>query len=103
MMEMTPLRRIVLVMLLVAIPWFMVVAFGFAFLVEAHQGEAMSYTFGMKVSIIGGGILCLLALAVCADAERKKQANPLLYLFALSAFWFLLEWPGKALLAILHS
>lgn len=103
MMELTPLRRTVLVLLLVAIPWFMVGVFSVAFLMQAHLEEGMKYSFGMKVSIVVGGIMCILALVVCADGARKKQANPLLYLFAFSGFWFLIEWPAKALLAILHS
>ena len=103
MMDMTPLRRIVLVMLLVGIPWFMVVVFSAAFIMQAHLQEGMQYTFGMKVSILVGGIMCMLALVVCADAVRKKQANPLLYVFAFSGFWFLLEWPANALLSLLRS
>jgi hypothetical protein len=103
MMEMTPLRRTVLVMLLVAIPWFLVGVFSFAFLIQAHLQEEMTYSFGMKVSILVGAILCMIALVVSADAVRKKQANILLYIFAFSAFWFLLQWPAKALLSILHS
>lgn len=102
-MELTPLRRTILVVLLVAIPWFLVGVFSVAFLMQAHLQEEIKYSFGMKVSIIVGGIMCILALAVCADGVRKKQANPLLYLFAFSAFWFLLEWPAKALLGILRS
>jgi hypothetical protein len=101
MLEMTPLRRTVLVMLLVAIPWFMVGVFSVAFFMQAHLQEEMKYTFGMKVSILVGAIMCLLALVVCADAVRKQQANPLLYVFAFSGFWFLLEYPAKALLALL--
>ncbi len=102
-MELTLLRRTALVMLLVAIPWFLVGVFSFAFLMQAHLQVGMTYSFGMRVSIIVGGFMCLLALVVCADGVRRKQANPLLYLFAFSAFWFLLEWPAKALLGILHS
>jgi hypothetical protein len=102
-MELTPLRRTVLVMLLVTVPWFLVGVFSFAFLMQAHLQEGMTYSFGMRISIIAGGIMCFLALAVCADGVRRKQANPLLYLFAFSAFWFLLEWPAKALLGILRS
>lgn len=102
-MELTPLRRTLLVMLLVAIPWFLVGVFGVAFLMQAHLQEEMKYSFGMKVSIIVGGIMCILALAVCADGVRKKQANPLSYVFAFSAFWFLLEWPANALLGIMRS
>jgi len=103
MIELTPFRRTVLVMLLVAIPWFLVGVFSVAFLMQTHLEAGMTYSFGMKVSIVVGGVLCLLALAVCADAVRKQQANPLLYIFAFSGFWFLLEWPGKALLAIMRS
>lgn len=102
-MELTPLRRTVLVMLLVAIPWFLVGVFSFAFLMQAHLQYGMTYSFGMRISIIVGGIMCFLALVACADGVRRKQANPLLYLFAFSALWFLLEWPAKALLGILHS
>jgi len=101
-MELTPLRRLVLVILLVAIPWFLVGVFSVVFLMQAHLQEEMKYSFGMKVSILVGGFMCFLALVVCADGVRRKQANPLLYLFAFSAFWFLLEWPAKALLGILH-
>lgn len=101
-MELTPLRRTVLVMLLVAIPWFLVGVFSFAFLMQAHLQERMTYSPGMRIAIIVGGAMCILAVAVCADGVRRKQANPLLYLFAFSAFWFLLEWPAKALLGVLH-
>jgi len=103
MMDMTPLRRTVLAMLLVAIPWLMVGIFGLSFLMQAHLGQEMTYSSGMRVSIIVGGVMCILALLVCADGVRKKQTNPLLYLFAFAGFWFLLEWPAKALLAILRS
>jgi uncharacterized membrane protein YuzA (DUF378 family) len=102
-MELTPLRRTALVLLLVAVPWFLVGVFSFAFLMQAHLQEKMTYSFGMRVAILVGGIMCLLALVLCADGVRRKQANPLLYLFAFSAFWFLLEWPAKAILGILHS
>jgi hypothetical protein len=101
-MDMTPLRRTVLVMLLVAVPWFMVGVFSFAFLMQAHLDEKMTYSFGMRVAIVVGGVLCLLALVVCADAVRKKQTNPLLYVFAFSGLWFLLEYPAKALLSLLR-
>ncbi len=103
MMDMTPLRRTVLVMLLVAIPWFLVVVFSIAFIMQAHLQEEMQYTFGMKVSILVGAIMCMFALVVCADGVRKKQSNPLLYVFAFSGFWFLLEYPAKALLSLLRS
>ncbi|WP_283745499.1 hypothetical protein [Sideroxydans sp. CL21] len=103
MMELTPFRKTVLVMLLVAIPWLLVGVVSVAFLMQAHLEEGMKYSFGMKISIVVGGIMCMLALVVCADAVRKQQANPLLYIFAFSGFWFLLEWPGKALMAILRS
>ena len=79
-MELTPLRRLVLVILLVAIPWFLVGVFSVAFLMQAHLQEEMKYSFGMKVSILVGGFMCFLALVVCADGVRRKQANPLLYL-----------------------
>ena len=100
-MEMTPLRRTVLAMLLVAIPWFLVGVFSFSFLMQAHLESDVTYSSGMRVAIVIGGILCILALVVCADGVRRKQGNPLLYLFAFSAFWFLLEWPAKAIQAIL--
>lgn len=103
MPDMTPLRRTLLVLLLVAIPWSMVGIFSFAFLMQAHLETGMTYTFGMKVSIIVGGILCILALAVAYDGVRKEQNNPLLSLFAILAAWYLVEWPVKALQAILRS
>jgi len=102
MLELTPFRRTALVMLLVAIPWLMVGVFSISFLMQAHLQEEMNYSFGMKVSIIVGGVMCLFALAICADGARKEQTNPLLYLFAFFGFWFLLEWPAKAVLAILR-
>jgi len=101
-MDMTPWRRTVLAMLLVGIPWGMVVLFGVALLMRSHV-EGMKYTLGMQVSIIVGGVMCLIALFVCADGVRKKQANPLLYIFALAGFWYLVEWPANALLAVLRS
>jgi hypothetical protein len=103
MMELTPLRRTVLVMLLVAIPWFLVGVFSFAFLMQAHLEEGMTYSFGMRVSIIVGGVMCMFALAIFADGIKRKQINPLLILFALSGLWYLIEWPAKALLAILRA
>ena len=103
MMELTPFRRTVLALLLVAIPWFMVGIFSVVFLMQTHLETGMKYSSGMKVSIVVGGIMCILAIAVCADAVRKQQANFLLYIFAFSGFWFLLEWPAKALLSLLHS
>jgi hypothetical protein len=101
-MEMTPLRRTVLAMLLVAIPWFMVGVFSLAFVMQAHLQEEMRYTVGMKVSILVGALMCIAAMAVCADGVRRNQSNPLLYLFAFSALWFLLEWPAKVLQVMLH-
>ncbi len=103
MLELTPFRRVVLVMLLVAIPWFMVGVFSVAFFMQAHLQEEMQYSFGMKLSIVVGALMCLSALAVCADGVRKQEGNLLLYVFAISAFWFLTEWPAKALLDILRS
>jgi hypothetical protein len=103
MMDMTPLRRTVLVMLLVAIPWSMVGVFSIAFLMQTHLEEGMTYSFGMRVFIVVGGVLCIFALALFVDGIRKKQINPLLIIFALSGLWYLIEWPVKALLAILRS
>ena len=57
----------------------------------------------MKVSVLVGAAMCILALLVTMDAARKKEANILLYIFAFSGFWFLLEWPGKALLSLLRG
>lgn len=103
MMEMTPLRRTVLAMLLVAIPWFIVGVLSFAFLMQAHLEAGVTYSFGMRIAILAGGLMCLAALALCFDGARRKQGNPLLYLFALAAAWYLVEWPAKALMGIFHS
>lgn len=101
-MDMTPLRRTVLVMLLVSIPWFLVGIFSFSFLMQAHLEEGVKYTSGMKISIILGSVPCMLALALFVDGVRRKQINPLLILFALSGLWYLIEWPVRALLALLR-
>ncbi len=103
MLELTPFRRTVLVMVLVAIPWFLVGVFSFAFFMQAHLQEELQYSFGMKLSILVGALMCLSALALCADGVRKQEGNLLLYVFALTALWFLLEWPAKAMLSLLRA
>jgi len=103
-MELTPLRRTVLVMILVAIPWFMLGVFSWIFLLREHlETEAAMDWFWMRVAIIIGGFMCAIALKVFADGVRDKQYNPLLILFALMALWYLFNWPVKAVLAILRS
>jgi hypothetical protein len=101
-MDMSPLRRTVLVMLLVAIPWFMIGVFSWTFLLHSHLESGVKDKFWMWVSIIAGGVMCILAFALFVDGVRKKQINPLLIIFALSGLWYLVEWPAKALLAILR-
>jgi hypothetical protein len=101
-MDMTPLRRTVLVMILVAIPWFIIVLSSWVFLLRAHQeSEQPMDWFWMRVAIVAGGVLCIAALKVFSDGVREKQNNFLLNIFALAAFWYLIEWPAKAVLAIL--
>ncbi len=102
-MELTLFRRTALVILLVAIPWFLVGVFSFAFLMQAHLQEGMTYSSGMRASIIVGGVMCIFALAIFADGVKKGQINLLLIIFALSGLWYLIEWPAKALLGILRS
>ena len=102
-MDMTPLRRTVLVMLLVALPWLMIGIFSWSFLLSWHLESQTTDLLWIRIYIILGGIPCILALALFVDGVRKKQINPLLILFALSGLWYLFEWPVKALLAILRS
>ena len=102
-MDMTPLRRTVLVMLLVALPWFMIGIFSWSFLLNWHLESETTDLFWTRVYIILGAIPCLLALALFVDGVRKNQINPLLILFALTGLLYLFDWPVKALLAILRS
>ena len=102
-MDLTPWRRTVLVMLLVAIPWFIIGVCSWMVLVHAHLESEVTDWFWGRLAIIIGGVLCLVALAVFVDGMHQKQINPLLVLFALMGFWYLIEWPGKALAAILFS
>lgn len=102
-MELTPFRRTASVILLVAIPWFLVGVFSIAFLMQAHLEEGMRYSFGMRLSIIIGGVMCVGALVIFADSLKKGQINPLQIIFALSGVWYLVEWPVKALRGLVHA
>ncbi len=102
-MNLTPMRRIVLMMVLIAIPWFMIGVFGWMFLVHAHAGAEVADLHNIRVAVFVGALFCFAALWLFHDSIRQKQNNPLLVLFACMAVWYLYQYPLKLVWKLLFG
>ncbi|MFL6660194.1 MAG: hypothetical protein ACJ8GW_19065 [Massilia sp.] len=88
---------------LVAIPWIELGIVQFTHPIQLHENAGAFLWDVMRLSLLAGGVFCIIALVLFFSSLVQRQRSLLLSLAAIGGAWFLVQWVPALAEGLLRS